>query len=78
LDVDDVAMVVNWDLPSVPEEYVHRVGRTARRGKSGVAVSFVTEREGEEGRVKGIEDRIGEFFISFLESTSNSDIITYS
>ncbi|KAH9938315.1 P-loop containing nucleoside triphosphate hydrolase protein [Fomitopsis serialis] len=51
LDVEDVALVVNWDMPDEPEEYTHRVGRTARKGKGGVAVSFVTERD---------EERVGE------------------
>ncbi|KAF8192546.1 P-loop containing nucleoside triphosphate hydrolase protein [Pholiota molesta] len=56
LDIEDVAMVINWDLPQEPEEYTHRVGRTARAGRGGVAVSFVTERD--EERVLKIEDRI--------------------
>lgn len=56
LDIEDVAMVVNWDLPAEPEEYTHRVGRTARAGKGGVAISFVTERD--EERVLKIENRI--------------------
>ncbi|KAI5118983.1 hypothetical protein M0805_001122 [Coniferiporia weirii] len=56
LDVADVALVVNWDMPLEPEEYTHRVGRTARQGRSGVAVSFVTERD--EDRVLRIEERI--------------------
>ncbi|KAJ3572469.1 hypothetical protein NP233_g3070 [Leucocoprinus birnbaumii] len=56
LDIEDVAMVINWDLPLEPEEYTHRVGRTARAGKGGVAVSFVTEKD--EERVLGIENRI--------------------
>ncbi|TCD70415.1 putative RNA helicase [Steccherinum ochraceum] len=56
LDIEDVAMVVNWDLPNEPEEYTHRVGRTARAGRGGVAVSFVTERD--EERVLKIEQRI--------------------
>ncbi|KAF8524616.1 P-loop containing nucleoside triphosphate hydrolase protein [Hysterangium stoloniferum] len=56
LDIEDVAMVINWDLPDEPEEYTHRVGRTARKGKGGVAVSFVTERD--EERVTKIEHRI--------------------
>ncbi|KAI6151975.1 P-loop containing nucleoside triphosphate hydrolase protein [Pisolithus tinctorius] len=43
LDIEDVAMIINWDLPREPEEYTHRVGRTARAGKGGVAISFVTE-----------------------------------
>lgn len=56
LDVADVALVVNWDLPGAPEEYTHRVGRTARAGRGGIAVSFVTERD--EERVLKIEERI--------------------
>lgn len=56
LDIEDVAMVINWDIPDEPEEYTHRVGRTARKGKGGVAVSFVTERD--EERVAKIEARI--------------------
>ena len=58
LDIDDVALVVNWDLPDEPEEYTHRVGRTARAGRSGVSMSFVTERD--EERVIKVETRIGE------------------
>ncbi|KAF8826680.1 hypothetical protein HHX47_DHR5000060 [Lentinula edodes] len=57
LDIEDVAIVINWDLPEEPEEYIHRVGRTARAGKGGIAVSFVTERD--EDRILKIEDRIG-------------------
>ncbi|THH05709.1 hypothetical protein EW145_g4601 [Phellinidium pouzarii] len=56
LDVADVALVINWDMPREPEEYTHRVGRTARQGRVGVAVSFVTERD--EERVLNIEERI--------------------
>ncbi|KAF8351514.1 P-loop containing nucleoside triphosphate hydrolase protein [Amanita rubescens] len=56
LDIEDVAIVINWDLPSEPEEYTHRVGRTARAGRGGVAVSFVTERD--EEKVLNIEGRI--------------------
>ncbi|WP_297737662.1 DEAD/DEAH box helicase [uncultured Maricaulis sp.] len=40
IDVDNVSHVVNHDLPNIPEAYVHRIGRTARAGKSGVAVSM--------------------------------------
>lgn len=59
LDIDDVAMVINWDLPREPEEYTHRVGRTARAGRKGVAISFVTERD--EDKILAIESRIREF-----------------
>lgn len=41
LDIDDVTHVINYDLPNIPESYVHRIGRTARAGASGVAYSFV-------------------------------------
>ena len=40
LDIDDVSHVINFDLPNVPETYVHRIGRTARAGASGIALSF--------------------------------------
>ncbi|KAJ6599122.1 P-loop containing nucleoside triphosphate hydrolase protein [Mycena vulgaris] len=56
LDIEDVAIVINWDLPNEPEEYTHRVGRTARAGRGGVAISFVTERD--EDRIVKIEERI--------------------
>ena len=64
LDIEDVAIVINWDIPSEPEEYTHRVGRTARAGRGGVAVSFVTERD--EERILKVEERIGESDASFL------------
>lgn len=56
LDVPDVEMVVNWDLPRDWRDYIHRVGRTARNGKSGLAINFVSERDIE--LFKGIEDII--------------------
>jgi ATP-dependent RNA helicase RhlE len=40
LDVDGISHVLNFDLPNVPETYVHRIGRTARAGAEGIAVSF--------------------------------------
>ena len=40
IDVDDVSHVINFDLPNVPEQYVHRIGRTARAGNGGHAISF--------------------------------------
>jgi ATP-dependent RNA helicase DeaD len=45
IDVDDVQVVFNYDLPYDPEDYVHRIGRTGRAGRSGRAVSFVAGRE---------------------------------
>jgi ATP-dependent RNA helicase RhlE len=40
IDVDNVTHVINFDLPNVPEQYVHRIGRTARAGAQGLAISF--------------------------------------
>lgn len=48
IDVDQVAYVVNYDLPTPPESYVHRIGRTGRAGEAGFAVSFVTPETKEE------------------------------
>ncbi len=42
IDVSDIELVVNFDLPDNPEDYVHRIGRTGRAGKAGQAISFVT------------------------------------
>ncbi|MDF1700181.1 MAG: DEAD/DEAH box helicase [Planctomycetota bacterium] len=46
LDIDDITHVVNFDIPNHAEDYVHRVGRTARMGKEGAAVTFVTIDDG--------------------------------
>ncbi len=45
LDIDEISHIINYDLPNVPETYVHRIGRTARAGASGVAVSFCDSHE---------------------------------
>ncbi|MCB1736428.1 MAG: hypothetical protein KDI89_14865, partial [Gammaproteobacteria bacterium] len=53
LDIDRLPHVVNYELPNVPEDYVHRIGRTGRAGENGVALSLVS---GDEvAYVKGIE-----------------------
>jgi ATP-dependent RNA helicase RhlE len=53
IDVSGVSHVVNFELPNVPEQYVHRIGRTARAGAEGVAISFVDAEE--RGFLKQIE-----------------------
>jgi ATP-dependent RNA helicase RhlE len=57
IDVDDVALVVNFDLPHVPETYVHRIGRTARAGASGQALALVSPEE--RPLLKAIERLLG-------------------
>jgi len=60
LDIEDVTHVINWDVPENAEDYVHRVGRTARMGKQGRAATFVTPDDGE--------------FITAIEKLINKEI----
>src|SRR5262245_5150796 len=53
IDVDGITHVINYELPEVPETYVHRIGRTARAGASGVAISLCASDEREQ--LRGIE-----------------------
>jgi superfamily II DNA/RNA helicase len=54
LDIQDVSHVINFDLPDESEDYIHRIGRTARMGKSGEALSLVTpEDRASLGRIEG-------------------------
>jgi ATP-dependent RNA helicase RhlE len=68
LDIDDLPLVVNFELPYVPEDYIHRIGRTGRAGASGEAISFVAPDEEryladiERLLKKGIEIRTAEGF----------------
>jgi ATP-dependent RNA helicase DeaD len=54
LDIDDISHVFNHDLPPDPEIFVHRVGRTGRAGKTGIAISLITPQE--RGRLRRIEN----------------------
>jgi ATP-dependent RNA helicase RhlE len=54
IDVDGISHVVNFDLPNIPETYVHRIGRTARAGAEGVAISLIAGAE-EMGYLRDIE-----------------------
>jgi ATP-dependent RNA helicase RhlE len=56
LDIEDLPHVVNFELPGVPEDYVHRIGRTGRAGASGEAISLVCAEEHE--RLDAIEKTI--------------------
>lgn len=57
IDIDELSFVVNYDLPNVPESYVHRIGRTGRAGSSGIAISFCDA--SERPYLKDIEKLIG-------------------
>ncbi|MFY9344502.1 MAG: M1 family aminopeptidase, partial [Planctomycetota bacterium] len=56
IDVPDITHVINFDLPNIPESYVHRIGRTARAGRAGIAISFCDE--GEREYLRDIEKLI--------------------
>jgi ATP-dependent RNA helicase RhlE len=72
LDISEVSHVINFDLPEVAETYMHRIGRTGRADKKGMAISFITEKEQKfqkqiEGLMKGlipIEERPENLIIS--------------
>ena len=53
IDIAEVTHVINFDLPEVPENYIHRIGRTGRADKKGIAISFITEKE--KGYLEDIE-----------------------
>ena len=45
LDISDITHVINFEIPEVPEQYIHRIGRTGRADKNGISISFVTKKE---------------------------------
>ncbi|KAK3301942.1 P-loop containing nucleoside triphosphate hydrolase protein, partial [Chaetomium strumarium] len=57
LDIPEVKLVINYDVPRDPDDYIHRVGRTARAGRKGEAITFVGQRDVE--LVLAIENRVG-------------------
>lgn len=58
IDIDDISHVINFEIPNVSESYVHRIGRTARAGASGIAISFCDLEE--KAFIKDIEKTIGQ------------------
>jgi ATP-dependent RNA helicase RhlE len=65
IDIDELSHVINYDLPEVPETYVHRIGRTGRAGQAGVAISFCDFDEKE--LLGNIEKLIGKQLIEMKE-----------
>ena len=77
LDVDGISHVVNFDLPHVPEDYVHRIGRTARAGHSGDAVSLAAPEE--RSQLAAIERLVGkpirrELFAGFATPADTAEV----
>ncbi|PHH50622.1 ATP-dependent RNA helicase DBP8 [Ceratocystis fimbriata CBS 114723] len=69
LDIPEVSLVINYDVPRDPDDYIHRVGRTARAGRKGEAVTFVGQRDVE--LVLGIESRVGRPMDEWVEEGVN-------
>jgi ATP-dependent RNA helicase RhlE len=57
IDIDELELVINYDIPNIPETYVHRIGRTGRAGASGRAISFCDQ--DERAYVRDIQKLIG-------------------
>jgi ATP-dependent RNA helicase DDX49/DBP8 len=69
LDIPEVAIVINYDVPREPDDYIHRVGRTARAGRKGIAVTFVGQRD--VSLVLAIEERVGKQMSAWTEEGVN-------
>jgi ATP-dependent RNA helicase RhlE len=57
IDIDELALVINYEIPNIPETYVHRIGRTGRAGASGKAISFCDKEE--QSYIRDIQKLIG-------------------
>ncbi|KAK1751573.1 ATP-dependent RNA helicase DBP8 [Echria macrotheca] len=69
LDIPEVKLVINYDIPRDPDDYIHRVGRTARAGRKGDAVTFVGQRDVD--LVLAIEERVGRKMEAWAEEGVN-------
>ncbi|KAK5652513.1 hypothetical protein OQA88_10418 [Cercophora sp. LCS_1] len=69
LDIPEVKLVINYDIPRDPDDYIHRVGRTARAGRTGEAVTFVGQRDVD--LVLAIEERVGRKMEAWQEEGVN-------
>ena len=65
IDVDNITLVINYNLPEDPRNYIHRIGRTARAGKSGMAISFAVENDMRQLNI--IENGIGQVIPVVIE-----------
>ena len=69
LDIPEVSMVVNYEVPRNPDDYIHRVGRTARAGRKGEAVTLIGQRD--VALLHNIESRIGDKLTEYEEENVN-------
>ncbi|MDD4151671.1 MAG: DEAD/DEAH box helicase, partial [Candidatus Gracilibacteria bacterium] len=76
IDINDLSCVINYNIPSDPEDYIHRIGRTARAGKGGLAISMCAE--DEKSNFEAIEKLIGKKIKVITDETYKSEIIQKS
>lgn len=76
IDVDGVSLVINYDVPPDPEDYVHRIGRTARAETTGTAVTFITPKD--QRKFSGIESLIGYEVIKLVLPAELGEQPTYN
>ena len=69
LDIPEVELVINYDVPRNPDDYIHRVGRTARAGRKGEAVTMFGQRD--VGLILAVEARVGEKMVEYEETGVN-------
>ncbi|KAF0682466.1 Aste57867_25418 [Aphanomyces stellatus] len=73
LDIPEVSHVVNYDLPRDADDYIHRVGRTARAGRKGAAISVVTQHD--IGLLQNIEAKIGKTLDNYERDAPEADVL---
>ena len=72
IDVDNITLVINYNLPEDPRNYIHRIGRTARAGKSGMAISFAVENDMRQ--LNNIENSIGQVITVVTEQPFHKEL----
>ncbi|HCM47300.1 MAG TPA: DEAD/DEAH box helicase [Colwellia sp.] len=72
IDVNNITLVINYNLPEDPRNYIHRIGRTARAGKSGMAISFVVENDMRQ--LTNIENSIGQIIPVMTEQPFHKEL----
>ena len=76
IDIAEVTHVINFDVPEVPENYIHRIGRTGRADKKGIAITFITEREKPQLEIIETLMRYDVPLSSLPENLVVSDVLT--
>ena len=75
IDVEGIEAIFNYDIPYIPEQYIHRIGRTARANKNGVAYSFCTQKDNKNLELceKTLKNKLTEFIIDGVTDNKNSN-----